>query len=121
MDKYAVEEEPATENVEIIPDDTEDEILKTIKDMKDGQAMTLEVGEDETSKQLYLIYREPIENQVAKYTDPEQEKDTVLSSMKQEDFEKLLKDLVEELNVTLSSACNSYNPSLFEKTAKTTK
>ncbi len=113
MDKYAVEEEPATENVEIIPDDTEDEILKTIKDMKDGQAMTLEVGEDETSKQLYLIYREPIENQVAKYTDPEQEKDTVLSSMKQEDFEKLLKDLVEELNVTLSSACNSYNLSLF--------
>ena len=121
MEKYAVEQDPATQNVEIIPDDTEDEILKAIKGMKDGQAMTMEIGDDDTSKQLYVLYREPIENQTAKYTDPEQEKDTVLSSMKQEDFEQLLKDLVEKLNVTLSSACGSYNPSLFEKTTKTTK
>lgn len=121
MEKYAVEQDPATQNVEIIPDDTEDEILKAIKGMKDGQAMTMEIGDDDTSKQLYVLYREPIANQTAKYTDPEQEKDTVLSSMKQEDFEQLLKDLVEKLNVTLSSACGSYNPSLFEKTTKTTK
>jgi len=121
MEKYAVEQDPATQNVEIIPEDTEDEILKNVKGMKDGQAMTVEIGSDDTSKQLYLIYREPISNQVAKYTDPDQEKDSVLSSMKQEDFEKMLKDLVEELNVTLSSACGSYNPSLFEKTSKNTK
>ncbi|MBQ3264331.1 MAG: hypothetical protein IJH07_01005 [Ruminococcus sp.] len=116
MDAFDVEEDPTTESVEIIDEDTTDEIIKTIKDMKDGQAMTMEVGDDDTSKQLYLIYREPIENQVEAYTDPEQHKDDVLSSMKHEDFDELLKDLAEELNITLSSSCGSYKPSLFEET-----
>ena len=115
MEKYEITDDPVTENVEIIDEDTEDELLKTIKDMKDGQAMTMEVGDDDTSKQLYLIYREPIKDQVAKYTDPEQEKDTVLSSMKSEDFEELLKNFADELNITLSSACSSYKPSMFEE------
>lgn len=115
MEKYEITDDPVTENVEIIDEDTEDEILKTIKDMKDSQAMTIEIGEDETSKQLYLIYREPIEDQVEKYTDPEQEKDTVLSSMKNEDFEELLKNFADELNITLTSACSSYKPSMFEE------
>ncbi|MBQ9680460.1 MAG: hypothetical protein IJV48_07260 [Ruminococcus sp.] len=115
MEKYEITDDPVTESVEIIDEDTEDEILKTIKGMKDGQAMTMEIGDDDTSKQLYLIYREPIKDQVEKYTDPEQEKDTVLSSMKGEDFEELLKNFADELNITLSSACSSYNPSMFEE------
>ena len=118
MDKYNVEEDPTTENVEAIDEDTTDEILKTIKDMKDGQAMTLEIGDDENSKQLYLIYREPIEKQVEAYTDPDQHKDDVLSAMKHEDFDEMLKTLVEEQSITLSSACNSYKPSMFEETKK---
>ena len=118
MEKYDVEEDPTTENVEVIDEDTTDELLKTIKDMKDGQAMTLEIGEDENSKQLYLIYREPIENQVEAYTDPEQHKDDVLSAMKHEDFDDMLKKLVEERSITLSSACSSYKPSMFEETKK---
>ena len=118
MEKYSVEENPTTESVEVIDKETTDDILKAILDMKDGQALTLEVGDDDTSKQLYLIYREPIENQVEAYTDPEQHKDDVLSEMKHEEFEDMLKTFTEELNITLSSACNSYNPSMFEETKK---
>ena len=113
---YSITDDPTTQNVEIIDDDTTDELLKTIKGMKDGQAMTMEIGDDDSSKQLYLIYREPIENELKAYTDPEQHKDEVLSSMKHEDFEKLLKDYAEELNITLSSACNGYKPAMFEET-----
>lgn len=115
---YDVTDDPTTANVEVIDADTTDELLKTIKDMKDGQAMTIEIGDDENSKQLYLLYREPIENQLEAYTDPEQHKDDVLSSMKHEEFDDLLKKLAEDMNITLSSACGGYKPSMFEATQK---
>ena len=35
--------------------------------------------------------------------------------MKSEDFEELLKNFADELNITLSSACSSYKPSMFEE------
>ncbi|MBQ6413257.1 MAG: hypothetical protein IJI19_07255 [Ruminococcus sp.] len=118
MKKYAVEEDPTTENVEDIDEESTDEIMKTILDMKDGQAMTVVIGDDDASKQIYLVYREPIENQVEAYTDPEQHKDDVLSAMKHEEFDEMLKKLAEEMNITLSSACDSYKPSRFEETKK---
>ncbi len=115
MKANEIEDDPTTANVEIIDEDTEDELMKAIKDMKDGQAMTIEIGDTEETKQLYLLYREPIENQLEAYTDPEQNRGTVLSEMKHEDFDELLKSFSEDLNITLSSACDSYKPSLFEK------
>lgn len=118
MKKYAVEEDPTTENVEDIDEESTDEIMKTILDMKDGQAMTVVIGDDDTTKQIYLVYREPIENQVEAYTDPEQHKNDVLSAMKHEEFDETLKKLAEEMNITLSSACDSYKPSKFEETKK---
>ena len=118
MKKYAVEEDPTTENVEDIDEESTDEIMKTILDMKDGQAMTVVIGDDDTTKQIYLVYREPIENQVETYTDPEQHKNDVLSAMKHEEFDEMLKKLAEEMNITLSSACDSYKPSRFEETKK---
>lgn len=118
MKKYAVEEDPTTESVEDIDEESTDEIIKTILDMKDGQAMTVVIGDDDASKQIYLVYREPIENQVEAYTDPEQHKNDVLSAMKHEEFDEMLKKLAEEMNITLSSACDSYKPSKFEETKK---
>ena len=118
MKKYAVEEDPTTENVEDIDEESTDEIMKTILDMKDGQAMTVVIGDDDTTKQIYLVYREPIENQVEAYTDPEQHKNDVLSAMKHEEFDEMLKKLAEEMNITLFSACDSYKPSRFEETKK---
>lgn len=113
MEDYDVSEDPTTENVEIIDAETTDEILKTIKDMKDGQAMTLEVGEDENSKQIYLIYREPIEDEIDAYINDAEKSGTVLESMKKDDFDTMLKNLATDMGVEPSSACNSYKPSMF--------
>lgn len=118
MEDYSITEDPTTANVEIIDENATDELLKTIKDMKDGQSMTVQIGEDENSKQLYLIYREPIENQIDAYINDSEKSATVLQSMKQEDFDALLKKLAEELDVQPSSACNSYKPSIFEEKKK---
>ena len=112
---YNVEEDPRTENVEVISEDETDELKKTIKDMKDGQAMTVTIGEEENTKQIYVIYREPINDKVADYTAADSEnRESVLSSMKHEDFDKLLEEYAEKMDIKLSSACDSYKPSMFE-------
>lgn len=118
MSDFEVAEDPTTANVEIIDENATDELLKTIKEMKDGQAMTVQIGTDENSKQIYLVYREPIENQIDAYINNAEKSETVLHSMKGEDFDALLKKLAEDMNVQPSSACNNYKPSLFETKKK---
>ena len=115
MSSYNIEEDPRTENVSVIEDDTTDELMKTIKDMKDGQAMTIVIGDTDTTKQIYLVYREPIEKQVEAYTATDGEnRDSVLNTMKHEDFDKLLEEYAEKLSIQPSSACSGYKPSMFE-------
>ena len=125
MDKYEIEEDPHTENVAILDEDSTDEVMSAIKDLKDGQAMTIMVGDTDESKQIYLIYREPIDDQVEAYTKTatgdeaettQSNRDSVLSSMKSDEFEQLIKDSIETLGITLTSACNSFKPSMFEQT-----
>ena len=120
-EEFEVDDATATQykeqsNVEIIGDDETSEVKKAIKDMKDGQAMTLEIGDDDTSKQLYLVYREKIENQFDAYTKPavdNEKKLTILKDMKSEEFNDMLEELAEDIK--LSSACKSYKPSMFEQ------
>lgn len=114
MKAHDITEDPTTSNVEVIDKETTDQLMKAILGMKDGQAMTIEIGETDTTKQLYVLYREPIANQLKAYTDPEQHRDDVLSSMKHEEFDELLEKYIEEKGVKLSSDCGKYNPSMFE-------
>ena len=110
-----ITDDPHTENVEVIADDETDEIKTAVKDLKDGEAIVKTIGDSDEPKQMYLIYREPIANQLEAYTDPDQNRSTVISEMKHDAFHDLIDELVEQLNITLSSACNSYKPSMFEK------
>ena len=127
MDKYEIEEDPHTENVTILDEDATDEVMKAISELKDGEAKAITIGDTDESKQIYLIYREPIEEQVDAYTKTatgdeaetetaQSNRDSVLSNMKSEEFEQLIKDYIEELGLKLSSACNSFKPSMFEQT-----
>ena len=118
MEDYEISEDPTTANVEVIDENTTDELLKTIKDMKDGQSMTVQIGADENSKQIYLIYREPIEKQIDAYINDAEKSETVLQTMKKDDFDALLKKTAEDMDIQPSSACNSYKPSMFEEKKK---
>ena len=132
MDKYEIEEDPHTENVTVLDEDATDEIMKTIYDMKDGQALTITIGDSDDSKQIYLIYREPIEQQVDAYTKTatgdeaastnemtgENNRDSVLSKMKSDEFEDMIKKSIEDLGIALNSACSKFKPAMFEETAK---
>ncbi len=77
--------------------------------------MTVEIGDTDETKQLYIVYREPIKNQLEDYTNPEKYRSSVLQSMKHEEFDKILEGMVDDGGLKLSSACDSYKPSMFEE------
>jgi hypothetical protein len=106
------DEATATESVAVIEEDTEDEILQTLLTMKEGEAVTKITGEGD-SRKIYLIYKEPITAQ-AEYVKDSDHRSEIVSKMKTEDFNELLKALGTTMTIDVSSACGSYNPSMFE-------
>lgn len=111
-------ETTANSNVTKIDKDTTDELNKAILALKEGQAAYKIIGEDETSRVIYLIYRAPIKNSIKDYVDDENQRANLLHEMKDDAFQELLDKYVEDGNCELSSDCNGYQPSLFEKTQK---
>ncbi len=109
-------EATATPSVNKIDKDTTDELNKAILDLKEGEAAYKIIGDDENTRVIYLIYKAPIKDEIANYVDDETQRSTLLHEMKDEDFEQLIKDIIKENDIELSSACNGYQPSLFEKT-----
>ena len=111
-------EATASPNVAKIDKDTEDELNKAILALKEGEASYKIIGDDETTRVIYLIYRAPIKDKVSEYVDDETKRDSLLHEMKDEEFEELIKNLIEDKGFKLSGDCNGYQPSLFEKTKK---
>ncbi len=111
-------EATASPNVTKIDKDTEDELNKEILKLKEGEAAYKIIGDDENTRVIYLIYKAPIKDKISEYVDDETNSLNLLHEMKDEDFEKLLKDLIETMNFKPSSDCNGYNPSMFEKKKK---
>ena len=106
------DEATATENVEVIDADTDDEILQTILTMKEGEAVAKITGEGDARK-IYFIYKEAIADQ-AEYPKDSEHRDSIVSKMKTDDFNELLKTIGSTITISISSACSSYKPSMFE-------
>ena len=106
-------EATATENVSNIDEDTEDEIMKEILSLKEGEAKSVTIGDTDTTKKVYVIYKAPIASE-ENYLEDSNNRLNVLSDMKTDDFDDLLKTIYKDLKVDISSACASYKPSMFE-------
>ena len=103
----------ATENVTKIDEDTDDDVLKAILELKEGEAVSKTIGDSDTSKKAYIIYKAPISDE-KDYLSDEEHRASVLSEMKSDDFTELLETLAAAINIDKSAACNSYKPSMFE-------
>lgn len=104
----------STDTITKMDADTEDELQKAIIALEPGKAKQIIIGSDESSRQIYLIYKEPIANVTESYFAEDGKRDTVLSDMKSDDFKELLKSVAKTLSIDKSSACNDYKPSMFE-------
>lgn len=102
------------ESITKIDPETEDEIQKAILGLKEGEAKQVIIGDNEETRLIYLIYKEPIAKTTESYFAEEGKRDTVLSEMKQDDFKALLKKVADSLSIDKSSACKDYKPSMFE-------
>ena len=114
-----VESDPSQSGVSILDDvsigeELKDELIK----LNEGEAAYLTVGDDDNSKVMYFLYKEPIANQIESYIGDETQRDTVLHEMKDDEFEDLLEKVAQELDVTVSSACGGYQPKKFEEKSK---
>ena len=102
----------ATENVSKIDEDTEDENLKTILTLKEGEAKYQITGEGD-SRVMNFVYKAPLADE-KDYLNDNNNRLGVLSNMKTDDFQDFLKTVVKDLGVTRDPACNKYKPSMFE-------
>ena len=102
-----------------IDKDTTDELSKAVLGLKEGEATYKIIGDDDNTKVIYLIYRQPIKDKVAEYIDGGTQQDNLLHEMKDDAFDELLKSIIEDGNADLPSCCNSYKPSMFEEEKKT--
>ena len=109
-------ETSANSNVTKIDKDTTDELNKAILALKEGEATYKIIGEEENSRVIYLIYRAPIKDSIKDYVDDENQRASLLHEMKDDAFDAILDKIIEDGDCELSSACNGYQPSMFEKT-----
>ena len=101
----------ATENKAKLDSDTD--LNKAILALKDGEAKQVIIGENDNARKIYLIYKEAIAGTTEAYFEESSSRDSVLSVMKEDEFEELLKKIAAEID-GMSSACKSYKPSMFE-------
>ncbi len=112
-----IEPTSATEALENIT--MGDDFKKALEKLGDKKATTITVGEKENAM-LYFIYKDSI-NEVAKtYLKDGEQKKQVLYNMKNEDFEKYLKDLAKDLKYEKNGAVDGFDPKMFFEPVKAT-
>lgn len=109
-----LESDPSTSNVEIMSESTiGDDLVDAIEKLDDNQASYKIIGEGDT-KSIYFFYKESIKNQIKDYIDDEYNRDSVLSSYKNEEFEEYLDEVAASLDLSVNSAVKKYKPAMFE-------
>ena len=112
---YKLDSDNAVSSVEILKDSSiGEDLVKAIEALKEGQASYKIIGEKD-SQSIYFFYKEPIKNQVKNYIDNDQNKQSVLQSMKGEEFKDYMKKLADSTKVEKNDAINDYKPSMFEE------
>lgn len=101
----------ATENL----DDSTlgDEVKDALEKLDSNKATTVQVG-DGDSAVYYLVYKKDINNTAKTYFDTDTNRDSVLTAMKQDEFDKYIEDLTKELDYEANtSQLDRYKPGMF--------
>ena len=106
-----VTENPSKDNVEFKDDfSAGDEVKAAYDKLQTGKASLVTVGQDTTAT-LYVVYKKDIKADAAKHVS--ENRASVLSKMKTDDFDAYIKQLVEKLEYEKSPAVDKYDPKMF--------
>lgn len=110
---YELDTDPTSSNIENIDSlSVGEEIAEKLKELKEGTATYFTVGETET-KTYYFLYKEPIANEKDSYV--EKNVDSILATMKNDEFQEFVTKTADELDVEINEYVNNYEPAMFEK------
>lgn len=111
MEASGLTDDPSTPNTEFAEDFSAGDELKAAYDkLENNKAVMVKVGEGDTAT-AYLLYKKDITATSAEYL--EQNRASVLSKMKTDDFDKYLDEIIEKLDYEKSSAVDGYDPKMF--------
>lgn len=108
---------PTVENIEILDNSAlGEEVLKALKELKEGKATYLRVGSGDTSV-MYFVVKFNIEDEAEDYLSADGNRHTILQTIKSDDFTKYLEDITDTVKVEINEkAIEKYNPIIFEDT-----
>lgn len=110
-----LEYDPSISNIENLENTSlGEEVADTIANMKDGTAEVVYVGQ-ENSTVAYFVYKKSISSETKEYIKSETNYNTLLSSMKGDEFLDYLDELTETVECEINSnVLEKYNPEIFE-------
>ena len=104
-------ENPSSDNVEHKDDfSAGDEVKEAYDKLENGKASLVTVGQDTTAT-LYVVYKKDIKADSAKQV--ADNRASVLSKMKTDDFDAYIEKLIENLDYEKNSAVDKYDPKMF--------
>ncbi|MBR3987842.1 MAG: hypothetical protein IKK10_00880 [Clostridia bacterium] len=117
MKAHNIVDNPTVKNIEILDNSSlGEEVLKAVKELKEGKATYLKVGTGDTSI-MYFITRFPIADEAEEYLKADGNRHTILQALKSEDFTNYLNDITENVKVEVNEkVIEKYSPAIFETT-----
>ena len=115
MKAHDIADNPTVKNIEILENSSlGEEVLKAVKELKEGKATYLKVGTGDTSI-MYFITKFKIEDEAEDYLKADGNRHTILQALKSEDFTNYLKDITDNVKVEVNEkVIEKYNPAMFE-------
>lgn len=119
MKYQKLEESTAKTAQETLDDSTAPkDIIEAVKKLGNNKAEVIEVGENKSSKVMYLVYRGDINKKVDDLKN-DSTRSTVLTKMKDDEFTKYIDEQANKLNIQKNDAAlNKYTPEETEKKIK---
>ena len=107
-------EDPSTSAVENLADSSlGDELKNALGEMKANQAKTIKVGSGNTAV-YYLIFKGDINSDIDSYVYDATQRDSLLASMKKDEYEKYVDDLAKKTECEKNqSVIDQYKPELY--------
>lgn len=121
MDKNSIDTDPSKSSIEALEKfSAGDELKEAVEKLDGGKATTIKVGSGDSAI-YYLIYKNDIKDTAVTYFDDASQKSSVLSAMKQDEFNDYIKDLTKDLDYDANTGViDSYNPKMFFKAVEPT-
>ncbi len=116
MKAHNITTDPTVKNIEILDNSAlGEEVLKAVKDLKEGKATYLRVGDGDTSV-MYFVTKFDIKSEAEEYLSTDGNRHTLVQNLKFEDFSDYLKDITDNVKVEINEdVIEKYTPAIFEK------